>query len=167
MGGKGIIKMNELRTAFDLMGFSGVCTYIQSGNVLFETASADKTALENQLNAALSERFCFEIKTFVRSQQEMQFIVDHFPRLFENTEWKHNVIFLSRELDSEAILQRFPLKPEIEQQSYAPGVLFWSAKQSSIGKSQVIKLSARRGYQEMTVRNQNTTQKILERMKNG
>jgi uncharacterized protein (DUF1697 family) len=41
-------------------------------------------------------------------------------------------------------------------------VLYWSAKLDKIGKSTMIKLSAKKEYQEMTVRNINTTRKILE-----
>ncbi len=33
VGGKNIIKMTDLKSAFVTMGFSGVATFIQSGNV--------------------------------------------------------------------------------------------------------------------------------------
>ena len=35
VGGNNFIKMVALREAFDLLGFTGVATYIQSGNVVF------------------------------------------------------------------------------------------------------------------------------------
>jgi hypothetical protein len=37
VGGKNIIKMEQLKQVFDDMGFSDVKTYIQSGNVIFRT----------------------------------------------------------------------------------------------------------------------------------
>jgi uncharacterized protein (DUF1697 family) len=40
VGGKGMIKMADLKTALEAAGFDTVKTYIQSGNILF---SSDKT----------------------------------------------------------------------------------------------------------------------------
>lgn len=37
VGGKRKVQMNLLRTAFEDAGFTNVRTYINSGNVLFET----------------------------------------------------------------------------------------------------------------------------------
>ena len=94
----------------------------------------------------------------------MEKTVARFPKIFENPDWKHNVIFLSSAIDSKTIVKQFILKPDIEQLFYAPGVLFWSAQWEFATKSTMLKLSSRKEYQEMTVRNVNTTRKLLELM---
>ena len=49
--------------------------------------------------------------------------------------------------------------------TYVPGALLWAAKKSDLGKSTVSrKLLAKPIYQEVTVRNVNTTRKLVELM---
>jgi uncharacterized protein (DUF1697 family) len=164
VGGKNVIKMEALGKAFEQMGFQSVKTYIQSGNVLFQSDIADKRELEKIIEKSLSERFKFEAKVLVRSKKDMENTIKRFPSIFENPDWKHNVLFLSSAIDSKNILNQFDIKKDIEVISYYKGVLFWSAKLDTITRSKMLKLSTRKEYQEMTVRNINTTKKILELM---
>lgn len=164
VGGNNIIKMEALRAEFEKLGFLAVRTYIQSGNVLFESELTNVLKIEKVLEKGLSEAFEYRAKVFVRSKRQLAETVDHFPPLFADSTWKHNVIFLSDEIDSKNILNRFEIKREIEQVIYHQGVLFWSAKLSGLTRSTMIKLSARKEYQEMTIRNLNTTKKLLELM---
>lgn len=164
VGGNNIIKMETLRGEFESMGFQSVKTYIQSGNVIFQTEIADKNIIEKEIEKALSIKFNYNAKVLVRSKKEMENTVAHFPPIFTEANWKHNVIFLSSEINSKDILKQFNIKNEIEQLSYYDGVLFWSANLSTITRSTMLKLSARKEYREMTVRNVNTTNKILALM---
>lgn len=159
VGGNNIIKMDDLRKRFEAMGFSDVKTYIQSGNVIFQSEIQEKEKLEKIIQNALG------FTVMVRSQKEMEKVVASFPTIFADPDWKHNVIFLSKTLDSTEVITRFALKPEIETVTYSPGVLFWSAKLSDLTRSSMVKLAAKKEYKEMTVRNLNTTQKILSLMK--
>ncbi len=43
VGGKNKIKMAELRCALEAIGFSRVQTYIQSGNILFESNEREES----------------------------------------------------------------------------------------------------------------------------
>lgn len=165
VGGHNIIKMEDLRSGFINMGFSNVRTYIQSGNVLFQSNIKDKEKLENKIEESLAIRFNYESKVLVRSHEDMINTVANFPLIFENNLWKHNVIFLSKNIDSSDILNQFQIKKDIEQIYYYNGVLFWSALTDKISSSTMLKLSSRKEYKEMTVRNVNTTNKILELMK--
>jgi len=38
VGGKNLIKMEDLKKIFESLGFKNVRTYIQSGNVIFESS---------------------------------------------------------------------------------------------------------------------------------
>ncbi len=164
VGGNNIIKMEALRAEFVRLGFTNVTSYIQSGNVLFETEEKDQTILEKKIEKVLSKAFNYTATVLVRSQKDMVKTVKNFPAIFEDESWKHNVIFLGESIDSKKILQVLDLKKDIEQIHYHPGVLYWSAKMDTITKSNMIKLSARKEYKAMTVRNLNTTKKILELM---
>jgi len=56
VGGKSIVRMADLRAAFEDAGYAAVSTYIQSGNVLFES-DRPATALEPDLETMLESRF--------------------------------------------------------------------------------------------------------------
>jgi len=164
VGGKGLIKMADLRVEFERLGFQSVRTYIQSGNVLFQAEETDKLKLEKKIEKALLAKFKVTTRVMLRSKREMAQVIAHFPKIFENQEWKHNVIFLSSAIDNASIVKKFNIKEEIEEVHYFKGVLFWSARMDGITRSTMLKLSTRAEYQEMTVRNINTTKKIVELM---
>ena len=46
VGGHNKIKMVELRQLFEMLGFSRVQTYIQSGNVLFESDESEQSLIK-------------------------------------------------------------------------------------------------------------------------
>ena len=165
VGGKNLIKMDALCSEFEKAGFQSVKTYIQSGNVIFQSGLTDKVEVEKKIEKFLSATFKYQARALVRSEKDIKNTINHFPVIFKNTEWKHNVIFLSDIIDSKKILQKLETKKEIEENSYYKGVLFWSAKMDKITRSNMLKLSSKKEYyQEMTVRNINTTRKILELM---
>jgi uncharacterized protein (DUF1697 family) len=164
VGGNNIIKMEQLRKEFEEMGFLSVKTFIQSGNVLFLSGMTDKGAIEDKIEKALSVAFDYKAKVLVRSKTDMENTVMHIPAIFKNNNWKHNVVFLSNAIDSKAIITKLAVKKDIETVLYYSGVLFWSAKQDTLAKSTMIKLSSRAEYREMTVRNVNTTVKLLQLM---
>lgn len=165
VGGNNIIKMDALRAEFEKMGFQSVKTYIQSGNVLFESDISNKLEIEKKIEKVLAAKFKYAARVLIRSEKDMKNTVANFPEIFSDSNWKHNVIFLSNAIDSKAILEKLPTKEEIEKTSYSKGVLFWSAKMEKITQSNMLKLSTRKEYKEMTVRNINTTRKIFELMK--
>ena len=43
-----VVKMDRLRNLFEALGFSGVRTFIASGNVLFDSAARNTGALESR-----------------------------------------------------------------------------------------------------------------------
>lgn len=165
VGGNNIIKMEDLRAAFEKMGLKKVKTYIQSGNVLFQSDLLETQKIEAIIEKELAKKFNYEAKVVVRSEKEMENIITHFPKIFENPDWKHNVIFLTKVIDSKDLLKQFEIKKDIEEVSYYKGVLYWSAMIEKISRSTMLKLSSRKEYKEMTVRNVNTTKKVYVLMK--
>jgi uncharacterized protein (DUF1697 family) len=75
VGGHNQIKMDELKQMLGSLGFGGVKTYIQSGNVAFDFRESDKTDLARQIEQAIKNRFGHEVPVILRTQQEMEAIV--------------------------------------------------------------------------------------------
>jgi uncharacterized protein (DUF1697 family) len=69
----------KLRGLFEDLGFTNVRTVLASGNVLFDSPSADSAALEAQIEAALPEHLGFSSTTIIRSQAELQGLLDQDP----------------------------------------------------------------------------------------
>jgi uncharacterized protein (DUF1697 family) len=74
-------------------------------------------------------------------------------------------MFLRHTIDSEKILEELAAKSSAEQFEYRRGALLWSAEVSELARTSMQKLSSRKVFQDMTVRNLNTTKKLYELMK--
>jgi len=85
VGGHNLIRMEELRRRCAALGFTGVSTYKQSGNVVFESLETDPACLARQIETLLQKLFGSAIKTTVRPVAQLQKIVrlDPFAGLTE------------------------------------------------------------------------------------
>jgi uncharacterized protein (DUF1697 family) len=166
VGGNNIISMKSLKTSFEQMGFKDVSTYINSGNILFKAKERDARTLETKIEAMLAREHNLGCKVVVRSFLEMASLIENLPKNWNgDSDWKYNVIFLRHSIDSERVLESLGPKPEIEKVVYYPGTLLWSARISDFSRTTMQKLSSQKLFQDMTVRNTNTTRKLYELMK--
>ncbi len=78
VGGHNKIKMAELRHMFEMMGFSRVQTYIQSGNVLFESEESEDILVE-RIQKEIELVFGFSISVIVRTAAELEWITENCP----------------------------------------------------------------------------------------
>jgi len=74
-----VVTMDSLRKAFERMGFDDVETFIASGNVIFTSAARARGALEHRIEAALEKALGYEVKTFLRSPEEVAAIAAYAP----------------------------------------------------------------------------------------
>ena len=165
VGGRNIVSMASLKANFEHMGFQDVTTYINSGNVLFRAASIDGRDLARRIERTLSRKYHLEVKAVVRSYAEMARLMKTMASAWKSDRrWRYNVIFLRPAVDSERVLAGIEIKRALERVVYCPGTLLWSARLSALGRTAMLKLSTRPIYQEMTVRNANTTTTVFALM---
>ncbi|MDQ3635980.1 MAG: DUF1697 domain-containing protein [Acidobacteriota bacterium] len=102
VGGKNKVKMETLREVFSSLGFENVKTYINSGNVVFETRKSDNIKLASKIKQAIEKEFLLTIKVIVRMMSEIESIIENnpFEGEFENGKDLH-VFFLDEELPKE------------------------------------------------------------------
>ena|SRR5215217_5323667 len=166
VGGNNMISMKSLKESFEQMGFKQVTTYINSGNIIFTTKEADARKLEKKIEQMLARDYQLDSRVVVRSFSEMTNLVESLPQSWTgDSGWRYNVIFLRHTIDSEQILEELSPKRDIEEVFYRAGALLWSAQVSEMNRTTMLKLSTRKIYQEMTVRNLNTTIKLQFLMK--
>jgi uncharacterized protein (DUF1697 family) len=166
VGGKNLIKMTELKDCFEGLGFQNVRTYIQSGNVLFYAAEPNQARLADQIEEALSEAFDYHLRVVVRSNEEMKAIVAHAPKDFggDPSTYRYNVIFLKEPLTSAEAMQSITTKEGVDQAYAGEGVLYFSNLISKATQSRLSRIVSMPIYQSMTIRNWNTTTKLLKMM---
>ena len=75
------LPMKELRELFEQLKCSKVRTYIQSGNVVFESAKLDEAGFAKKVEAAILKKYDYEVPVLVRALGEMKRIASTNPYL--------------------------------------------------------------------------------------
>lgn len=78
VGGKNMIKMGELKRTLEAMGLSRVQTYIQSGNVLFESEEEEEP-LRKRIEQEIEVAFGLSITVVLRRSEELKRVAMHCP----------------------------------------------------------------------------------------
>jgi uncharacterized protein (DUF1697 family) len=78
VGGKNVVKMDDLKQLFSNLGLLEVKTYIQSGNVIFET-DLDESTLQKIVCAGFENQFRFKSNVIIRNLAEMQSVIAALP----------------------------------------------------------------------------------------
>jgi uncharacterized protein (DUF1697 family) len=81
VGGKKLIPMAELKVLYTELGFKNVNTYIQSGNVVFETDNADIAEIKNLIESKIAENYNFNVPVIIRTAQEIEAVLKDNPFL--------------------------------------------------------------------------------------
>jgi uncharacterized protein (DUF1697 family) len=165
VGGNNIIKMVDLKKSFELMGFTEVSTYIQSGNVIFTTkgnATEDKAALEKTIEEALGRTFQYNSRVVVVSSQEMAQVLAQAPKGFGQLpdEYRYDVLFLKSPTTAQEVLSQLSLKDGVDAAFTGDHALYFQRLTSKASQSHLSRLSQKIIYQRVTVRNWNTTSKL-------
>ncbi|MCK5004772.1 MAG: DUF1697 domain-containing protein [Candidatus Aminicenantes bacterium] len=79
VGGFKKIKMDDLRALYELSGFGKVVTYIQSGNVIFETEIKNKNVLKGKIERAIERKYGFFVPVEIRTNREIKSIIKNCP----------------------------------------------------------------------------------------
>lgn len=166
VGGRNPVSMKALKDSFERLGLEDVRSYINSGNVLFRSSAANARAIERRIDRMLTGEHDLASQAVVRSEAEMARVVEAIARTWKmRADWKYNVMFLRHAVDSPRVLDGVALKPDIERAVYCPGTLLWSASLKGFNRTAMKKMVGQPLYQEMTIRNVNTTRTILEMMR--
>lgn len=164
VGGSNLVKMVELKAAFEAMGFEGVRTYIQSGNVIFATKSRPSAkALVARIESALTERFGYVARIVVVSTDDLRRVVEEAPKGFgkQPAKYRYDVLFLRPPLRPKAALAEIPTNPNVDRVTAGRHAVYFERLIAKAAQSRMARVVALPIYKEMTVRNWNTTTKLL------
>ena len=165
VGGNNLIRMADLRTAFERMGFADVETYIQSGNVLFAANRATTADLTEQIEQELSRAFGYSSRVVVLSGADLAAVVDRAPPGFgtDAATFRYDVLFVKPPLTPKAALEEMSTKPGVDEAHAGAHAVYFRRLTSAATRSHLPKIVGRPFYQNLTIRNWNTTRRLLER----
>lgn len=167
VGGGNIIKMTDLKACLEASKLNNVATYIQSGNVLFETAETDSAELVRKLERALSKAFSpYQARIVLCSHAKLRQIVRKAPKDFgsQPDKYRYDVIYLREPLTASEAMKSVSTNPGVDAALAGPDVLYFSRLIARASQSHLTRIIGLPVYQDMTIRNWNTTSKILALM---
>jgi uncharacterized protein (DUF1697 family) len=85
VGGRNLIKMKDLGRLLDSIGFLNVQTYIQSGNVSFDSKPDNIDSLQRTVEFHIEKDLGLKIKVIIRTLSYIQDIIRNDP--FKNIKW--------------------------------------------------------------------------------
>ena len=86
VSGQKLILMEELRSSIEALGMVNVRTYIQSGNIVFNSKKPGKESpksLSEKIHDQILDNFGFEVVVIIRTATELKRIIEHNPFLKE------------------------------------------------------------------------------------
>ncbi len=86
--------MADLKMCFESLDFSEVSTYIQSGNVFFNSKIIDQIELKNSIETEIFKRFNFNVPVIIRQNTDINLLVKNNPFL-KNGEVDINLLYVT------------------------------------------------------------------------
>ena len=164
VGGSKLIKMAELNRIFVSLGLKNVRTYIQSGNVLFESSRADSVALTRHIEKGLHAGAGFEIPVVLRTIPELEAIVrlNPFKKVAADAAAKLYVTFLVEALKAKPKIPLLSPKKDCEIIHVTPREVFTVTFAMPSGRAgEWMAFIEKEFGKSVTTRNWNTVIKIL------
>lgn len=164
VGGKNKVEMSKLRACIHEVGFQNVMTYINSGNVIFDSEDENSSKLTQKLEEILEEKFGFSINLVLVDVRTLKEALEHVPEWWGlDPDSKHNAIFIIPPATADIVIEAVgKTKPEYEKIFVYKEIIFWSAPISTFSRTRWSNVVATKAYQSITIRNANTTKKLLE-----
>ena len=155
------IKMAELKTCFESLGFHSVVTVLQTGNVVFEI-STDPTHLKLTIEDELIKKFHYSIRVQVYSFDRLKNILTNNP--FTCDDSHHNyVLFFENNLEKQLVSEAYELNSNVDSIQAGNGVIYWRVPIGLTLSSNFSNYLTKAKYKNFnTNRNIKTLQKIID-----
>ena len=164
VSGHNMIKMDALKTTLEVVGFTNVETYIQSGNVFVESDEESAFGVGFKIKQEIFKTFGHDVPTIVIGKNDLELCFKNNPFLKgkDVDTKKLYVAFISKELSSSAIneLKISQFKPD---EAVIDGNKIFIKYDVGAGKTRLDqKYIEKKLNVTATIRNWNTITKLLE-----
>src|SRR4051812_44289190 len=125
VGGRNLMRMADITACLVDRKFECVSTYIQSGNILFQSEVSDVAKLAAAIETALFETFGHEAPVFLRSHRQMKKVVSEAPEEWKNgAALRRNVAFLRKPLTVAKAVAAIDPKPGVDSLKAGDSVVY-------------------------------------------
>ena len=164
VGGKNKVIMSELRAQIAAEGFGHVRTYINSGNLLFETAAdASREDVAQTVEDILARHYDFPIRLALLTAQEYLAQLEELPDWWHGEVARRDALFYMRGLDHDHVRERIEaMELGDEAVHFGEHAVFWGKfDEKSFLKTAYHKRLLREDfYRQVTIRSGSTVEKI-------
>lgn len=164
VGGHKKIIMADLKILFQKLGFSDVASYIQSGNIIFQSKERDINKLENQIEQTIENVYGFRVPVLVITNLKLQKIVSKNPfKPFGKDEYSKIYYVFLKDVPQRKLVELFNEMEFQNERFFIQRDYIYLKCLAGMGKA---KLSTNVFEQKLgvsaTARNHKTTLKLLE-----
>ena len=168
ISGRNRIPMDELKKGFEELAFQQVRTYLNSGNVIFDTEEEDAGSMARRIRKMITEKFVPDIPVHVMELDELADILNNAPDWWDNgdPEIYDNLIFiLPPARFSDVYAQIGEPKEGLERIEEYRNTIFWSFRRKDYQKTNWWpKTASAKIKDSLTIRTANTVRKIIREM---
>ena len=155
-----VVKMDALRRLFETAGFTGVETFIASGNVVFDAAAKSAPTLERRIEAHLEKALGYPVATFLRSLPELSGIAQHMPFDGSDGGARVYIAFLKETPGREASATLLTFSNEIDDLRIHKREVYWLCRSNFSDSTFSGPILEKTLKAETTIRNTNTVRKL-------
>lgn len=162
--GNNMIKMETLRATFESLGFKNVASYINSGNLAFDTGKTAEAKLVAKIEDAIEKEFGFRVRVMIREQASIDNVVRHDPfrGKYESHKQMH-VFFMLEEMPTEK--QKALMEWQTDRERFAvDGREIYALLLDGVAESTSMKKNVIEGKLKIpaTARNWRTVERLAE-----
>lgn len=169
ISGKNKISMSELKKEMEEDQYQNVVTYLNSGNIIFESNANNKETIMQDIYRVIKKKFNLEIPIFVMTSFELEDILNNTPKWWGTDSKKiyDNLIFIIPPTKYEEVYNTIGSpKENIEKLQEYNNAIFWSYDLKNYRKSNWWSKTASTNISDkITIRTANTMKKVLEMCK--
>lgn len=166
ISGKNKVSMSILKSELENNGYLNVLTYLNSGNIIFDSNVDSKEFITKDIYKIIKNKFNIEIPIFVMTSTELEDILNNHPNWWgtNNKEVYHNLIFIIPPTKYEEVYNTIgEPKEDIEKIKEYNNYIFWSYNLKDYRKSNWWSKTASTNISDkITIRTANTMKKVLE-----
>ena len=163
VGGKNKVSMADLKNMILSLGYENVITYINSGNILFD--STDNIDTVNVKISQILNSYPFKINKVILTKQEYLEELENLPVWWKDELYRKDVLFYSEDINYSIIKERINIMPlHDENVHFGKRAIFWGKfNENNYLKTGYHKYLIKEPfYKYITIRNGRTFMKIIE-----
>lgn len=163
VGGKNKVSMADLKDAIASLGYENVITYINSGNIIFDTT--DNIDIVNEKISQKLNYYSFKINKVILTKEEYIEELKNLPSWWSDNFYRKDVLFYSEDIDFSSIKERINNMPLNEENVYfGKRAVFWGKfNEKNYLKTAYHKYLIKESfYKDVTIRNGRTFMKIID-----